>query len=206
MTAALGPLRALDAFRLETLPKARAAGLARRHAARLAKATVAARSDALAAAQAVLGGDAMTDFGAQLALLPAVQAPASAISPKLATSLLGRLHRRMLRLGKGFAAADIEARHNLRLAGKGFVELAALIETDVPLRQRAIRRATRLTAAIGSARDREQALAIVEGLVEPAASTALAEALAGIAGVDDRRLKRRWRAFRRAPPPRPKHP
>jgi hypothetical protein len=36
MTAALGPVRALDAFRIETLPRARQAGLDRRAAARLA--------------------------------------------------------------------------------------------------------------------------------------------------------------------------
>jgi CHAD domain-containing protein len=204
MTAALGPVRSLDAFRLETLPKARAAGLDRRHAARLAKAAATAREAALAEARAVLGSAVLVDFGAQLRLLPAAQAPALVVSPRLATALLARLHRRMLRLGRGFAGADIEARHKVRLAGKALVELAGLVETDAPLHQRSVRRAARLTAAIGSARDREQALAIVEGLVEPEASSALAAALAEIAVVDDRRLKRRWRAFRGTPAPRPK--
>lgn len=204
MTAALGRLRALDAFRMETLPRATAAGLGRQHATRLTRGTAKARAAALAEAQIVLASDTLADFGSQLAQLPAVRAAALVVTPKLATEMLGRLHRRMLALGRGFGHADSEARHKLRLAGKALVELAALVETDVPLRQRPIRRVTRLTAAIGGARDREQALAIVEGLVAPEASTALAAALAGISHADDRRLRRRWRAFRRAPPPRPK--
>lgn len=204
MTAVLGPLRALDAFRLETLPRARAAGLARRHAARLARGAAMARAKALADVRTVLASDALVDLGPQLALLPAVQAPAVFITPKLAMGMLGRLHRRMLALGHGFANADTEARHKLRLAGKALVEFAALVETDVPLRRRPVRRVARLTAAIGSARDREQALAIVERLVEPEASAALAAVLAQITPADERRLKRRWRAFRRSPPPQPK--
>lgn len=204
MTAALGPLRALDAFRLETLPRARAAGLDRRHAARLARAAAQARATALADVQMALASDALVDLGPQLSLLPAVQAPALVIAPKLVMRMLGRLHRHMLALGRGFANADTEARHKLRLAGKALVELAALVDTDVPLRHRSIRRVARLTAAIGSARDRDQALAIVEGLAEPQASAALAATLAGISKDDDRRLKRRWRALRRALPLRPK--
>ena len=110
----------------------------------------------------------------------------------------------MLRLGQALQDTDSEARHKLRLAGKALVALAGLIEADVPLRRRAVKRATELTAAIGSARDREQALAIVAGFGEPEATAALADTLERIAGREERRIRRRWKAFRKAPEPRPR--
>lgn len=204
MTAALGPLRALDAFRLETLPRARKAGLSRIHTSRLAARTAAARAAALEEARAALASDRLVDFGAQLGTLPAVTAPAQVIIAKTATPLLRRVHRRMLALGHALKDADSDARHQLRLAGKGLVALAGLIEVDVPLRRRAVKRAADLTAAIGSARDREQAMAIAGTFAEPEASDALAATLAQIAGREERRIRRRWKAFRKAPAPRPK--
>jgi hypothetical protein len=204
MTMALGPLRALDAFWLETLPRARRAGLSRLHTQRLGAAAARARPEMLAAARAELASQRLADFGPCLAALPAVASPAIMLSPGVATALLARLHRRMLRLGAGLAAADSEARHRLRLAGKALVALAALIETEVPLKRRAIRHATRLTAAIGSARDREQALAIAMTFVEPEATAALASVIDHVARHDERRVRHRWRAFRKAPPPAPR--
>ncbi len=201
MTSALGDVRALDAFRMETLPRARKAGLDSAQAARLAADVKTARAAALREARAELRSDALVDFSQQLAALPAAVAPASRIRPAVATPLLRRLHRRMLRLGEGFEGEESEARHKLRLAGKALVDLAALLEEDLVLRRKPIRRATRLTAAIGRARDREQALAIIQGIVEPEASTALAAALARAGDNEERRLRRRWRAFRRAPKP-----
>jgi CHAD domain-containing protein len=204
MTAALGPLRALDAFRLETLPRARRAGLSRLYTSRLAGRAAAARADALTEARTVLASDRLVDFGPQLSALPAAEAPALIITPAAAAPLLRRLHRRMLVLGAGLGRADSEARHRLRLAGKALVALAGLIGEDVPLRRRAVKRAAELTAAIGSARDREQALAIVADFAEPKATTALAETLERIAGREERRIRRCWKAFRKAPPPGPK--
>jgi hypothetical protein len=202
MTAALGPVRALDAFRLETLPRARKRGLGRIETSRLAAGVRPARAAALAAAQAELGAEALADIAAQLAKLPAALAPAAVIRPGVADALLRRQHRRMLRLGAGFPGdEDSEARHKLRLAGKALVDLGALLAADLPLRRRALRRAARLTAEIGRARDYEQALAIIEGLVEPAASAALAGVLAEAERDEEARLKRRWKAFRRARPP-----
>jgi CHAD domain-containing protein len=204
MTAALGPLRALDAFRLETLPRARKAGLSRLYTSQLAARSAAARATALQEARAALASDRLVDFGAQLGTLPAVMAPALVITPKTATPLLRRVHHRMLALGHALKGADSDARHRLRLAGKGLVALAGLIEVDVPLRRRAVKRAAELTAAIGSARDREQALAIAGGFAAPEATAALAATLEQIAGREERRIRRRWKAFRKAPPPQPK--
>jgi CHAD domain-containing protein len=204
MTAALGTLRALDAFRLETLPRARRAGLSRVHTSRLGARAAAARREALTEVRLVLASDRLVDFGPQLATLPAVQAPALIITAKTAAPLLRRLHRRMLALGAALDGADSEARHKLRLAGKALVALAGLIEDDVPLRRRAVKRATALTAAIGGARDREQALAVAAGFADPEATTALAATLERIAGREERRIRRRWKAFRKAPEPAPK--
>lgn len=204
MTAALGPLRSLDAFRLETLPRARRAGLSRLDTSRLAARSAAARATALEEARAVLASDRLVDFGPQLAELPAVLAPAHVITPRAAAPLLRRLYRRMLALGAALDSADSEARHKLRLAGKALVALAGLIEDDVPLRRKAVKRAAALTAAIGSARDREQALAIVGGFAEPEATAALAETLDRIAGREERRIRRRWNEFRKARPPAPR--
>lgn len=202
MTAVLGPVRALDAFRLETLPRARKRGLGRVETSRLAAGVRPAREAALAAARAELGSDALVDIAGQLAALPAAIAPATVIKPRVADALLRRQHRRMLRLGAGFPGdEDSDARHRLRLAGKALVDLGALLGEDLPLRRRALRRAARLTAEIGRARDYEQALAIIEGLVEPAASAALAGVLAHAEADEETRLRRRWRAFRRAPRP-----
>jgi CHAD domain-containing protein len=199
MTAALGPVRALDAFRMETLPRARKAGLDSAHARELATAVKTARAEALAEVRAALSDDALVDFSQQLAALPAAMAPASRVRVAVATPLLRRLQRRMLRLGKGFAGEESEARHKLRLAGKALVDLAALVEGDVAVSHDPIRRAERLTAAIGRARDRQQALAIIQGIVAPDASTVLAEALTRAGDDEERRLRRRWQAFRRAP-------
>jgi hypothetical protein len=204
MTAALGPLRAIDAFRLETLPRARRAGLSRLHTSRLAAAAAGARGEALEEARRALASDRLVDFGPQLATLPAVEAPALVITAKTAAPLLRRLHRRVLALGHALDGSDSDARHQLRLAGKALVALAGLIEEDVPLRRRAVKRATALTAAIGSARDREQALAIAAGFVEPEATAALAEVLERLAGREEHRIRRRWKAFRKAPEPAPK--
>jgi hypothetical protein len=202
MTAALGPVRSLDAFRLETLPRARKRGLGRIETSRLAAGIRPAREAALAAARAELASDALHNFASQLAALPAVLTPATVIRRRVADALLGRQHRRMLRLGAGFPGdADSEARHRLRLAGKALVDLGALLTKDLPLRRRALRRAARLTAEIGRARDYEQALAIIEGIVEPSASAALAKVLARAEADEEERLRRRWRAFRRASPP-----
>lgn len=199
MTAALGPVRSLDAFRLETLPRARKRGLGRIETSRLAAGVRPARAAALATARAELGCDALVDFAVQLAALPAAQAPAPVIKPRVADALLQRQHRRMLRLGAGFPrGTDSEARHRLRLAGKALVDLGALLAEDMPLRRRALRAAAKLTAEIGRARDYEQAMAIIEGLVEPAASAALAGVLAHAEADEEARLRRRWRSFRRA--------
>lgn len=202
MTAALGPVRAIDAFRLETLPRARKRGLGRIETSRLAAEVQPAREAALAAARAELGSAALADIAAQLMALPAAQAPAAVIRPHVADALLRRQHRRMLRLGAGFPSGkDSDARHKLRLAGKSLVDLGSLLADDLPLRRRALRRAAKLTAEIGRARDYEQALAIIEGLVEPAASAALAGVLAHAERDEEARLRRRWKDFRRARPP-----
>lgn len=199
MATALGPVRALDVFIAETLPTARRGGIAIVLAGQLHEAAIAERSAALATARATLRTPRQQAFTRRLATAePSMEQDA----PAAIDNAIKQLHRRVLRLGRGFRRLDAAGLHKLRLAGKALADFAAMARPAGMVRGRCLRHLSRMTSAIGELRDREAAVALVKNVAGPAAAVAFDQALAKAGSPP--RPRDHWRAFHRARPPRRK--
>ena len=216
LARALGPARDLDVLVDETLPavRVRSDPDAARVLASFALRARRARDEARAAARTAVASPRFTRLllgAGALAATPRLGTTArSAAARTLAGPIAGfaapwleRRHRKLKRLARGLGRATPEARHRVRLAAKRLRYATEFFADAFAARHaRAYRRAlARLQDALGAQVDAQVAVRLagaIEGPGSPAAALLQAH-IDATAPRAERRLAKRWHAFRACP-------
>jgi len=119
---AMGPARDLDVFLTQMLPPVEAANPASQPLQHLREAAELARGTAYADLRFMLDGRPFNRMlldllGAQDVTLLLSGTPGAPLTP-VATRLLRKRHRKLMRTGEGFATMPLEQRHEVRIAAK----------------------------------------------------------------------------------------